>query len=139
VLVLDPRISYDGLRADFEGDTDLLDHLRSAKDRLNYYFQQNYANRTPSRQVHVLEMSSSQQKGSPQKDFAARYRVKDREVIDELQQYYKLSREDFDLCDPIEWWLGRRAQSPNLFGLARDILTIPGKLLYLTRFSPPYF
>jgi hypothetical protein len=103
-----------------------LDHLKSAKDRLDYHFRLYYANKTPVRQSQRPELSSFQQKGSPQKDFAARYRVKDRAVIDELQQYYKLPREDLDLCDPIEWWFGRRAQFPNLFCLARDILTIPG-------------
>jgi hypothetical protein len=57
---------------------------------------------------------------------AARHPTKEREVVDELQQYYMLPREDFDLCDPIEWWFGRRALFPNLFLLVRDILTIPG-------------
>ena len=127
--VLDPRISYDGLRTNFGGDEDFLDHLKSAKDRLEYHYQLYYANKTPARLPQLPEASSSQQKGSPQKDFAARYRLQERALIDELQQYYKLPREDFDLCDPIEWWFGRRAQFPNLFCLARDIFTIPGKSL----------
>lgn len=62
--------------------------------------------------------------------FAACYRVKDRAIIDEPQQYYKLPREDFDLCDPIKWWFGHHAQFPNLFCLACNIFTIPGVLLF---------
>ncbi|KAJ6613889.1 hypothetical protein B0H10DRAFT_1951159 [Mycena sp. CBHHK59/15] len=85
--LLDPRISYDGLCADFEGDDDLLDHLKSAKDRLDYHFRLYYADRMPARAPNLPEPSASKQKGSPQKDFTAHYRVKDRAVIDELQQY----------------------------------------------------
>src|SRR6202522_3186011 len=29
--------------------------------------------------------------------------------------------EDFDACDPIRWWVSRRAQVPNLYCLACDI------------------
>lgn len=36
-------LSYDGLRANFEGDNDLLDHLKSAKYRLAYHFRLHYA------------------------------------------------------------------------------------------------
>ncbi|KAJ7077943.1 hypothetical protein C8R44DRAFT_755024 [Mycena epipterygia] len=63
------------------------DHLKSAKDRLDYHFRLYYADKTPVRAPNFPEPSASQQKGSPQKDFAARYRLKDRTVIDELQQY----------------------------------------------------
>ncbi len=45
---------------------------------------------------------------------------------DELEEYFKLPREDFDLCSPLEWWVGRQAQFPNLYCLATDILSIPG-------------
>ncbi|KAJ6561641.1 hypothetical protein B0H19DRAFT_1233584 [Mycena capillaripes] len=48
--LLDPRISYDGLRADFEGDDDLIDHLKSSKDRLESHFHMHYANKkSPAR------------------------------------------------------------------------------------------
>lgn len=71
--------------------------------------------------------TSSRVKGSPQKDFTARYRLSQRAVVDELAEYYKLRREDFETCDPVQWWVGRRSQFPNLFCLARDIMTIPGE------------
>ena len=64
--------------------------------------------------------------GSPQKSFTARYRRKETASINELEEYFKLPTEDFDACDPIRWWMGRRAQFPNLFRLARDVLCIPG-------------
>jgi hypothetical protein len=36
-----------------------------------------------------------------------------------------LPREDFDTCDPISWWIGRRSQFPDVFVFARDLLAIP--------------
>jgi hypothetical protein len=47
----------------------------------------------------------------------------------ELEVFYRLPQEDFDMCDPIRWWAGRRLQFPNLSHLARDILAIPGKVM----------
>ncbi|KZW00769.1 hypothetical protein EXIGLDRAFT_576667, partial [Exidia glandulosa HHB12029] len=32
----------------------------------------------------------------------------------------------WDTCDPIAWWVGRRAQFPQLSRMALDILSIPG-------------
>jgi hypothetical protein len=78
--VLDPHISYDGLHADFEGNKDLLDHLKSAEDRLDYHFRIHYDNRAPARPSNFPEPSSSEQKGSPQKDFAARFARKNRKL-----------------------------------------------------------
>jgi hypothetical protein len=127
--VLDPRISYEGLKADFSNDDDdLMLHLEASKTALNEHFRSNYA----LRKTNVVPIappaasSSSRQLGSPQKDFTARYRVRQRVVLDELREYYSLPREDFTLCDPVQWWVARKAQFPNLFCLARDLLTIPG-------------
>jgi len=65
--------------------------------------------------------------GSPKKvNFTARYQKKDGLEIDELEEYFKLPREDFDSCDPLQWWLGRRAQFPNLYRLVCDVFSIPG-------------
>ena len=66
--------------------------------------------------------------GSPQKvDFTSRYRNLPQAFTDEVQEYFKLPRENFDTCDPLQWWAGRRSQFPNLSRFARDILSIPGK------------
>jgi len=68
---------------------------------------------------------------SPQKvNFTARYQKAPRASVNELEEYFKLPREDFETCDPIKWWVGRRSQFPNLFVLACDILAIPGKLFF---------
>jgi len=71
--------------------------------------------------------------GLPQKSFTARYRRKDRSSVNELEEYFKLPAEDFDTCNPIHWWMGRRVQFPNLFRLARDILCIPGSAVAIER------
>lgn len=63
--------------------------------------------------------------------FTSRYQKKDRVAVDELADYFKLPLEDFETCDPLEWWKGRRSQFPNLYRLVCDIFSIPGMLLYL--------
>jgi len=58
---------------------------------------------------------------------------------DELKEFYRLPQEDFDMCDPICWWVGCCLQFPNLSCLAHNILAIPGKfmlnLLNLSKFA----
>ena len=66
--------------------------------------------------------------GLPQKSFTAQYRRKEKASVNELEEYFKQMREDFDSCNPIQWWVGWRGQFPWLFQLARDILCIPGEL-----------
>jgi hypothetical protein len=127
--VLDPRISYEGLKADYNDDPTLSDHLEHSKMNLFTYFDRNYAKMddhtspVPTSSVPTLPPLA----GSPQKSFTARYRRKGKSATNELEEYFKLPVEDFDTCNPIHWWVGRRAQFPNLFCLARDILCIPGE------------
>ena len=54
------------------------------------------------------------------KFFIAQCRRKEKASINELEEYFKLPAEDFDACNPIQWWTGQHAQFPNLFHLARD-------------------
>jgi hypothetical protein len=127
--VLDPRISYEGLKADYADDLMLSDHLEQSKADLFKYFNENYATAStpmssaPSRSVPTTPLIE----GSPQKSFTARYRRKERSSRNELEEYFKLPAEDFDACNPIHWWVGRRSQFPYLFQLARDVLCIPGE------------
>jgi hAT family C-terminal dimerisation region len=128
ILVLDPRISYEGLKMDYSDDPTLSDHLKDSKIKLFDYFDANYAtlpnsmpSSPPSTLVHALPVD-----GSPQKSFTARYRRKMNYSTNELEEYFKLPAEDFQSCNPIQWWVGRRSQFPRLFKLARDILCIPG-------------
>ena len=39
--------------------------------------------------------------------FTSRYQRRERVSVDELAEYFKVGREDFDTCDPIEWWHAR--------------------------------
>ena len=126
--MLDPRISYEGLKEEYGDDPTLSNHLDESKMNLFSYFEENYAtphSATPSSPpptvVQALPMD-----GSPQKSFTARYRRKEKYSTNELEEYFKLPAEDFDTCNPIQWWVGRRSQFPRLFRLACDILCIPG-------------
>lgn len=129
--MLDPRISYDGLLADYTQDPDLLADLEKAKSALHLHYHDNYANFTSSTDKHNSSTTMPvAQDRSPQKvDFTARYKRSNRRISDELEDYFKLGQEDFDTCRPLDWWWGRRAQFPNLYRLARDILAIPGESL----------
>lgn len=94
--VLDPRISYEGLRADFGGNGDLLLQLEASKMALNEHFKANYALRKSNVVPVIPPVASSLARllGSPQKDFTARYRVQQHAVLDKLREYYGLPRED---------------------------------------------
>ena len=123
--MLDPRISYEGMKVDYDDDPMLSDHLEQSKAALFDYFNENYTNTS----VLVPTPTSVQSKptvGSPQKSFTSRYRRKEKSSINELEEYFRLPAEDFDACNPIQWWSGRQAQFPNLYSLACDILCIPG-------------
>ena len=129
ILVLDPRISYEGVKEDYEDDEDLLTHLEDSRSHLDQYFKQNYVKAKHGTGLSATGSTSSigPEVGSPTKvNFTARYQKKGRLEVDELEEYYKLPHEDFDSCDPLKWWLGRRAQFPNLYRLVCDIFSIPG-------------
>src|ERR1700674_1706399 len=75
-----------------------------------------------------LRLCLSSTNSSPQKvDFTSRYRNLPQAFTDEVQEYFKLPRENFDVCDPLQWWARHRSQFPNLSRFARDILSIPGE------------
>ena len=128
MIVLDPRISYQGLLADCEGDVTLRRHLDESRKHLHALYCEHYANTASTPSVSTPTQPSVANGGSPQKfNFTARYNKRARAVVDELEDYFKLAQESFEHCNPIQWWVGRRAQFPNLSRLARDILSIPGK------------
>ena len=126
--MLDPRISYEGMKADYSDDPVLRDYLEESKTDLIAYYKENYATEETLTPTSSQTITPSQQNvsGSPQKCFTSRYRNKSKASINELEEYWKLPIEDFETCNPIQWWMGRRAQFPRLFKLARDILCIPG-------------
>jgi hypothetical protein len=129
-LVLDPRISYEGIRDDYSGTPNLLEDLEKSMTDLREHFTLKYASaRSMGTQRAFTEQphASSSTGDLSMVSFTSRYKRKDNSDRDELAEYFKLPREDWDSCNPLQWWVGRRAQFPRLFCLARDILTIPGK------------
>lgn len=132
--VLDPRISYTGLKMDYSDEPLLDDHLEKSMLDLRTYFDKHYLHPTtsiPARPSTPPPTSSAATHdiSSPQKvNFMARFQMDDdNATTDELTDYFKLPRESFSRChNPIQWWVGRRSQFPNLFRLARDIFSIPG-------------
>jgi hypothetical protein len=141
---LDPRISYSALKDEFADDDDLSSYLESSKSNLQAYFKEKYPRPSPessplSLAPSLSSVSSSSSSsvltalGSPQKNFTARFRRK-RAAPDELLEFWSSPQEDFDMVDPLQWWLGRRAQFPQLYCLARDIFSIPGMLLFITSY-----
>jgi len=125
ITVLDPRISYQSLLDDCEGDTLLRTHLEESKAKLEAHYRADYA-KPISTPVTAQSSISSISAHSPQKvDFTSHYNKRTHLNIDEISEFFKLPPESFAV-DPIQWWAGRRAQFPNLSHLARDILSIPG-------------
>jgi len=133
LLVLDLRISYNGMKVDYADDLVLSNHLKQSKLMLFNYFNENYTNiiLVPSSLPSMSVQSAPMAAGLPQKSFMARYHRKEKTSINELAEYFKLPAEDFDACNLIHWWFGWRAQFPNLFCMAHDILCIPGELSVL--------
>jgi hypothetical protein len=132
--VLDPRISYEGMKLDYAGDESLAEYLESSKTNLYNYYETHYAGKhsAPSQMTDPVpgpSVNPSAPPRSPQKNFTSRFQRKAKAAVNELDEFFNLPQEDFDTCNPIHWWMGRRAQFPNLFWLARDILCIPGAVL----------
>lgn len=130
-IVLDPRISYSALKDEFENDIDLSSHLEISKDDLHKHYQNHYAPPPPSpsqlsSQLSLQPSISATSKASPQKNFISRFNRKPHTSTDELLEFWSLSQEDIEKCDPLHWWYGRRTQFPNLYHLVRDIFSIPG-------------
>ena len=101
-------------------------HVEHVKDQLHQFYLDNYAKMpTPPPAIQPIVTETS---GSPQKvNFTAQYKKHPSTVKDGLEEFYKLLQEDFDTCDPIQWWSGRCSQFPNLSRLAWEILAMPGE------------
>ena len=127
LVVLDPRISYSSLLADCGDNLSIKSHLELVKGQLVQHYREQYLRDAPpptqQRPVFVLSTSST----SPQKvNFTARYRQQPRATVNELEEFFSLLQEDFETCDPLQWWARCRSQFPNLSRFAHDILSIPG-------------
>ncbi len=118
------------MRDDYTGDHLLADYLEDTKRDLYDYYNSHYAGQVPSSHQPAIPTPPTaallNPQGSPQKvNFTSRYRKKTA-VVDELTAYFNLPHEDFGSCSPVKWWFNKRGELPNLFNLARDILSIPG-------------
>ena len=104
-LVLDPWISYHGLLADCGDDLDACAHLETTKECLHSHFRTKYVLYNKPLLAHTAPVASTfAVNGSPQKvDFMSRYRNLPQAFTDEVQEYFKLPRENFDTCDPLQW------------------------------------
>lgn len=119
------------MREDYASDLILLQDLEKAKSGLQSFYDTNYANKSStSKQAEDAPTASTSTRYQPPKavNFTARYEKK-QQVVNELEEYLNLRREDYKSCRPLKWWVGRRAQFPNLWRLVRDIFSIPGKLM----------
>ncbi|KAF8803395.1 hypothetical protein BYT27DRAFT_7004095, partial [Phlegmacium glaucopus] len=118
---LDPHISYEALKDEFAGDMTLLDQLEAARLNLCMHFHAKYSSlqntpestclpSTPSASMLSVTSKSTStvfwSNGSPQKNFMARFQCKCAPV-DELSEFWSLSQEDFQHCDPVQWWYGQ--------------------------------
>ena len=129
--MLDPCISYEGLKIDYGDDATLSDHLKDSKVNLFKYSNENYAT-LPAPMPSLPPPSPVQTVGGfPQISFTARYHQKLNHSTNELEEYFKLPAEDFHSCNPIQWWVGQCSQFPCLFQLVQNILCIPSEYLVI--------
>jgi hypothetical protein len=117
---------------------DARDHVEFSKELLRTHFYAKYDKPPPVPTAVVASTATTN--GSPQKmDFTSHYRTLPQVFTDEVQEYFKLPHENFDTCDPLQWWAGWRSQFPNLSRLARDILSIPGTISIQLNVSSSHF
>jgi len=124
--------SHEGMLNDYADHPDLLLDLKKAKTELYKHYQQHYAARSfcPTATTdETTDSAGTNTSSSKSFQFVSRYGRRDRQAINELDEYFKIGPEDFASCNPIEWWWNRRGQFPNLYRLACDVLSIPGVLL----------
>ncbi len=107
-LVLDPRITYAELEADYAGDPELTESLELSKAALYKHFDKFYA--LPARSAASLSeiaalnvplASRSTSSSVPVFDFTARFRhTQQASSVNELDDYMRLPPQDFHSCDP---------------------------------------
>jgi hypothetical protein len=130
MAVLDPRITFNGLRQAYADDPEMTKDLVNSKRNFRNHFLATYAHALPA----VTQPGASSSRPSHLNRLFARFASSTVSSTPsgpeaELDRLFQLQAESFDACpDPVEWWRTHRAQFPLLSRFARDILSIPGKL-----------
>ena len=111
---------------DCDDNLDARAHLEKAKEDLHTHFRTTYDKPLPVPTASVASMSTIN--SSPQKvNFMSRYRNLPQAFTDQVQEYFRLPQENFNACDPLQWWASHNSQFSNLSCFARDIFSIPGE------------
>lgn len=134
LLVLDPRKAE--LEADYADDADLAESLEKSKSALYEPFSKYYAVSKPvggSSQLNPtsmnLPLASRSTSTIPVFDFTSRFRrTQQQSSLNKLDEYLRLAPQDFNSCNPTQWWFSQRRRFPGLYLFARDVLAIPGTL-----------
>lgn len=118
------------MAADYSDEAELLESLIEYKAALHSHFNTHYAGQSTS-QVLLLDApaklrSTLDETFTSTFDFTARIRRRPQAALNELDEYFRMPRQEFSSCNPVQWWYTHRFQFPNLYRLARDILSIPG-------------
>jgi hypothetical protein len=124
LVVLDPRLSYAGLKTNYTDNPELLADLDQSKDDLQTHFDTLYTSET-SRNLDNVDQATP---GSPQNfDFTSHYSRGSASTENKLAEYFRLTTvpEPWSV-DSFQWWYSYRQQFPNLYLLVRNILCIPG-------------
>lgn len=143
--VLDPRITYAELEADYADDAELTEGLEKSKVALQNHFDTFYSIQSELPSLEAVPSTASGSSSSaaymlpilsrhsdtPTYDFTARFRRLSRQhsSVNELEEYLRLPPQEFHSCNPMLWWQSQRQRFPRLYKLARDVLAIPGTSL----------
>ena len=84
---------------------------------------QHYSNHANTLHESISNAAQSMSLDGSPYNFTLSYK-KDNLLHDELEEYFKLTPEDFDMCKPLKQWLGQQAQFPNFYCLAQDLFLV---------------
>jgi hypothetical protein len=130
ITVLDPQIKFDGLmlKAESDEDEDYKKHILEMKTALAMCFDNKYMKVPITPQANSSAPKGSLPTGCQCIDFTSHYHHRSELLsVDELNEYFHMRCEPWDICNPIHWWGNHASQFPHLSHLARDIFSIPGK------------
>ena len=99
--VLDPQITYNGLKTNFANDLTLFDNLQKSKQALHESYNMYYALRMQPLEGTSTATASQASSSFGQIDFTACYDLMETEVIDKLDAFYEVKHQKFKSCNPL--------------------------------------